>query len=212
MAFLQPAAGLGTMNVMKRIIVIALVIVAVATIGLSGCSRLTSKPTKQIQVPDSGQPVLISSELPPQSSATPQTMGTSQLTGASQAPAVISQAAYLRPVSSGQSIKPFEAWTEQDAARDALGRIGAAAVPALITALRDPDPAVRLKAVEVLGRMGDDAAAAVPDLIKLLDDPDPEVRKAAARTIGRIGPAAKAAVPALMQKLFESPGAVGRPQ
>ena len=74
------------------------------------------------------------------------------------------------------------------------------------------DPTVRLKAVEVLGRMGDDAAAAVPDLVKLLDDPDADVRKAAARTIGRIGPAAKAAVPALMQKLFESPGATGSQQ
>jgi len=156
---------------------------------------LTSKPTKQIQVPDSGPPVLTSMELPPQSPAAT----------ASQPPATISQAAYLRPVSAGQSLKPFEQWTEQDAARDALGRIGTAAVPALIEALRNLDPSVRLKAVEVLGRMGDDAAAAVPDLIKLLDDPDADVRKAATRTLGRIGPAAKSAVPALMQKLFESP-------
>jgi hypothetical protein len=198
------------MKAMKRILITALAI-ATGTTGLSGCSRLSSQPTKQIQVPDSGQPVLISSELPPQTPATQPAAGssqfraTSQVASTAQAPAVISQASYLKPVSSGQAVKPFDAWTEEDAARDALGRIGAAAVPALVTALRDPDPAVRLKAVEVLGRMGDDAAAAVPDLIKLLDDPDPDVRKAATRTIGRIGPAAKAAVPALMQKLLESP-------
>jgi HEAT repeats len=194
------------MNVMNRIIVtmLATMLAAVtATMLGPGCSRLTSKPTKQVQVRDSGPPVLTSMEMPPQSSApSPMAIG-------SQAPGMISQAAYMRPLSNGQSVKPFSQWTEQDAATDALGRIGAAAVPALVGALRDPDPAVRLKAVEVLGRMGDDAQAAVPDLIRLLDDPDPNVSKAATRTLGRIGPAAKAAVPALMQKLFESPGATG---
>ena len=63
---------------------------------------------------------------------------------------------------------------------------------------------MRLKGVEVLGRMGSAAEPAVPDLVRLLDDADPEVRKAAARTLGRIGPTAEAAVPALMRALFDS--------
>jgi hypothetical protein len=173
-----------------------------------GCSRMTSQPTKQIQIRDGGPPVLTSLELPPPSPEVPD---------GSQRPGLISQASYARPLSNGQmangqSVKPFGQWTEQDAAKDALGRIGAAAVPALVNALHDPDPTVRLKAIEVLGRMGDDAAPAVPDLIRLLDDPNPDVQKSATRTLGRIGPAAKAAVPALMQKLFASPEPAGSQQ
>ena len=72
-------------------------------------------------------------------------------------------------------------------------------------ALRSTDPIVRKKAVEVLGRMGEDAAPAVPALTALLDDPDLGVRKAAARTLGQIGPDAKDAVPSLMRNLFQPP-------
>lgn len=194
------------MNGMKRIIVTGLIAVLATILGTS-CSRLSSKPTKQIRITDGGPPVFTSLELQQQSSEAAE----------SQPPGLISRASYARPLPVGhtsavQSVKPFAEWTEQDAARDALGRIGAAAVPSLVGALRDPDPAVRRNAVEVLGRMGDDAAAAVPDLIALLDDSDPDVRKAATRTLGRIGPQAQAAVPALMQKLFESPGATGSQQ
>ena len=71
--------------------------------------------------------------------------------------------------------------------------------------MSSPVPAARLKAIEVLGRMGSDAHDAVPQLVTLLDDPDPAVRKAAARTLGLIGPAANAAVPALMRKLLQPP-------
>ena len=99
------------------------------------------------------------------------------------------------------AIKPFEQWTEQQAAADALGRIGAAAVPHLIQALRSRDPLVRKQAAEVLARMGSDAREAVPDLIRLLDDEDESIRKAAARTLGRIGPDAAEAIPALMRNL-----------
>ncbi len=185
------------MEVMSHRILTALL--AAMTLAFAGCGQLTSKPKKQVQVPNSGPPVLTSLELPPNSSPT------SQGGASSQEPALISQAAYVRPVPTGESIKPFDQWTEQEAARDALGRIGAAAVPPLVEALRNPDPAVRLKAIEVLGRMGDDAAPAVPDLVRLLNDPDPDVQKSATRTLGRIGPAAQAAVPALMHKLFELP-------
>jgi hypothetical protein len=113
----------------------------------------------------------------------------------------VARAAYLEPVT--PAIKPFPEWSEQEAAADALGRIGAAAVPALIDALHGSDPAVRIKATEVLGRMGADARDAVPHLVKLLDDPDEAVRKAATRTLGRIGPPADPAVPALVRTLLQ---------
>lgn len=99
-------------------------------------------------------------------------------------------------------LKPFDQWTEQEAAADALGRIGAPAIPYLQQALRSSDPAAKKQAAEVLARMGSDAKPAVNDLVALLDDPDPEVRKIAVRTLGRIGPEAAAAVPALMQSLI----------
>src|SRR5262245_26076048 len=136
------------MNGMKRIIATMLAAALATTLG-PGCSRLTSTPKRQVQIRDGGPPVLTSLELPPQSSEA------SQSPAGSQKPGLISQASYARPLSNGQSVKPFSQWTEQDAAKDALGRIGAAAVPALVGALHDPDPTVRLKAIEVLGRMGD---------------------------------------------------------
>jgi hypothetical protein len=111
-------------------------------------------------------------------------------------------------------IKPFEQWTEKEAAADALGRIGAPAIPYLQQALKSPDPETKKQAAEVLARMGNDAAPAVNDLIVLLNDPDPEVRKVAVRTLGRIGPDAAAAVPALMQSLIEqqpAPPAIAPP-
>jgi hypothetical protein len=106
-----------------------------------------------------------------------------------------------RPLSA--PIKPFEQWSEQEAAADALGRIGAQAIPYLQQALRSPDPEMKKQAAEVLARMGSDAKPAVNDLIVLLDDPDLEVRKVAVRTLGRIGPDAAAAIPALMRTLVE---------
>lgn len=101
------------------------------------------------------------------------------------------------------ALRPYNQWTEQEVAADAIARIGAAAVPELRRSLRSPDPQVRLKAIDVLARVGSDAEPAVPDLVQLLDDEDPRVRRAAARTLGRIGPAAAEAVPALMRSLLQ---------
>lgn len=127
-----------------------------------------------------------------------------KLTPMSTPPQLIAPVSFETPiVDEPKGLKPLAEWTEQEAAADALGRIGAAAVPELVQALSSPDAAVREKAVGVLGRMGAEAAPAVPSLTRLLDDPDPVVRKAAARTLGRIGPAAKDAVPGLMRALLE---------
>ena len=164
-------------------------------LALAGCGQRTPTAKKEIQVPDGGPPVLTSAERTAR-----------EMQQRSDQPSVISQASYQQPVDSqGQTLKPFEQWTDQETAEVALGRIGAPAVPALIDTLQNPDPAVRRKAIEVLGRMGDDAAPAVPALTALLNDPDLGVRKAAARTLGQIGPEAQAAIPTLMRTLFGQP-------
>jgi HEAT repeat protein len=87
----------------------------------------------------------------------------------------------------------------EDTAIDALARIGAPAVPEMINTLRHPDPRMRLRAVEVLGRIGPDASDAVSALVAVLDDEDPQVRKAAIRSLGQIGPDARAAVRPIMR-------------
>ena len=101
-------------------------------------------------------------------------------------------------------MRPFDEWSEQQAAAEALSRIGPPAVPMLVQALQHSDPEVRLQAVRVLIRMGPDAKEAVPALVPLLDDPDERIRKAAARSLGRIGPEAGDAVPALMRSLLQA--------
>ena len=149
----------------------------------AGCGAPLGGPIKEIESPE------------------PRTVFTSVPT-----PGAVAQASYnepLRPVETA-GLKPFAQWSEKDAAADALGRIGPSAVPALAQALHSADPDVRLKAVEVLARMGSDAAEAVPDLVALLDDPDERIRKAATRTLGRIGPEAAPAVPALMRSLLQA--------
>ena len=95
----------------------------------------------------------------------------------------------------------IQVWTVKETAADALGRIGEAAVPALIDALHHPDPEVREQAGRALSLIGPKATAAVPELIKLLDDDAEPVRRQAARALGQIGPAAKDAIPALIKQL-----------
>ena len=162
-----------------------------ALTALAGCGKTPVVPAKTVSVPAGEKPVLTSLERPDLSH--PARLHADG----------VARASFERSLIEPLSIKPLAAWTEQEAAAEALGRIGAAAVPALVESLQNPDAAVRLKAIEVLGRMGDDAKDAVPQLVRLLDDPDLNVRKAAARTLGRIGPAAQQAVPALMKSLLE---------
>jgi HEAT repeat protein len=109
----------------------------------------------------------------------------------------------LRPAVIDNDVPQFRQPTEQEVAATALGRIGRAAVPSLITALRHRDPQVREQAAAVLARIGPQAYEAVPDLTAALDDQDSDVRKTAARALGQIGPAAADAVPALMRALVQ---------
>ena len=90
------------------------------------------------------------------------------------------------------------------AAADALGKVGPAAVPALIEALRDNSSYVRWAAVAVLGEMSTTAADAVPPLIEALRGDDKDVRWAAVGALGKVGPAAADAVPALIEALVST--------
>jgi HEAT repeat protein len=99
----------------------------------------------------------------------------------------------------------YREWSMREVSIDSLGRIGAAAIPALVDVLHDPDPLLRRHAAQALARIGPDARDAVPDLIVALQDRDEEVRKNVARALGQIGPEARAAVPALLEELKAAP-------
>jgi HEAT repeat protein len=158
-------------------------LVALTLATLAGCGG-SPTPTKSIEVPTDPAPQYISAS--------------------GQSPRPI----YDYNVAPAQySLKPLENWTEQEAAAEALGRIGPAALPQLVELLKSPQADVRLIAAQVIARMGSDAKEAVPALIPLLNDPDERVRKAATRTLGRIGPDAAAAVPELLEALVESESA-----
>jgi transglutaminase-like putative cysteine protease len=96
---------------------------------------------------------------------------------------------------------PVQQWGLPETAADALSRIGEPAVPALVSALSDPDPKVRLQAARALARIGPPARDAVPALTRALDDTDLAVRANAARALGQIGPNASSAVPDLIRSL-----------
>ncbi|MAV36284.1 MAG: hypothetical protein CMJ59_12600 [Planctomycetaceae bacterium] len=69
----------------------------------------------------------------------------------------------------------------------ALSRIGAPALPTLITSLQSDQPPLRIGAARALGMMGAVAAPAAPPLITALADPDASVSQQASRALGRIG-------------------------
>ncbi len=86
----------------------------------------------------------------------------------------------------------------------ALFRGLSAALPALSQSLSDPEPEVRLAAVEVLETLDSDAAAAAGALTKALADPNVFVRWAAARALSNIDPKdAEMAVAPLARVLFD---------
>ena len=86
-------------------------------------------------------------------------------------------------------------------ASEALIDIGAPALPALITALQDPDPNLRWCAASVLGDMGEEAVVAIPALTQALQDSASQVRLYATLALGNLGSPAKAAIPALVERL-----------
>lgn len=128
-------------------------------------------------------------------------LGTYATSASGVAQASHEEAAEPRPLAL-LGVKPVPQ-NDQEAAAEALARIGAPAAPSLVMALRNRDPAVRREAAKVLARMGPEARDAAGDLTLLLDDPEPTVRLAAAHALGQIGPGAAGAVPALMRNLVQ---------
>jgi HEAT repeat protein len=73
-----------------------------------------------------------------------------------------------------------------------------AAVPGLMSALKDSDTLVRANAAITLGFLGE-AGTVVPALVACLDDPEDRVATGAAKALGRLQADATGAVPALLQ-------------
>lgn len=92
----------------------------------------------------------------------------------------------------------------QVAAVGALGRAGEPAVAPLLALLKDPRPALRVRAAESLQATG--SRAACGGLVAALSDPEPAVRRAACVALGAVGGAAQ--VPALIARLADRDGAV----
>lgn len=102
-----------------------------------------------------------------------------------------------------KNLKPvFYADIRSTAARGLtlLGTNAAAAAPALLKALHDPEREVIWNAASALGEIGEPA---VPGLIPLLDDPNYLVRHASVFALGQVGRPALSAAPALVRRVAE---------
>ena len=75
---------------------------------------------------------------------------------------------------------------------------------ALVNALRDPAPGVRMNAASAFMFWNKRLDLVVPELTDALSDPDPSVRGNAATSLGNFGSAAKPAVPELLKLLEDS--------
>jgi HEAT repeat protein len=91
-----------------------------------------------------------------------------------------------------------------------FGANGAAALPALLEAMKDPDSTVRWEAGRAVGKIGAAAKSAVPALVEQMKDEVSLVREHAAEALGDIGPEAKDGVPALIAILKDPVARVRR--
>lgn len=87
------------------------------------------------------------------------------------------------------------------AAAGSLIQIGAPAVDGLVAGLRDPEKTVRRASAKALGKIGDSQEIAVMGLSGALLDIDSGVRRFAAEALGRLGD--EAAVPSLAEALTD---------
>jgi HEAT repeat protein len=84
------------------------------------------------------------------------------------------------------------------ALRKALAAIGTPAAAPLAELLKDPDPALRGRALEALDALGPNAKGAAPALVALLPEEPKELAEAAGRTLVKL---AGEAVPPLIEAL-----------
>src|SRR5262249_28581783 len=90
------------------------------------------------------------------------------------------------------------------------GKDARPALAAVVPLLKDTDTALRVKALAIIGAVGDDArATAFSPVIELLRDSDAEVAKAAADALPKLGKPTKAELPALLG-LWKEPSAALR--
>jgi len=77
-----------------------------------------------------------------------------------------------------------------------------------LTAIRDPDATVRIKAVRALGNVGPHHPQAIPAVTEALGDADATVRAQASLALLKSGPNAKSAVPALRTAIGDADATV----
>jgi HEAT repeat protein len=97
-------------------------------------------------------------------------------------------------------IATFKGNTEFSASA-ALSGIGTPAIPSLMQAVKDPNEAVRLGALQSLGGMGKGAKSIVPQIIPRLKDPSPKVQVQTAWALQSMGESPELILPVLMAKL-----------
>ena len=98
----------------------------------------------------------------------------------------------------GKKLAPLSV---EEAADDALRKIGPPTVHILIQMLKNKDESVRKAAVEALENIGAEANTAIAPFTELLTDNNEEVRAAAAFVLGKMGSEAKTAIPTLTMLL-----------
>jgi len=96
-----------------------------------------------------------------------------------------------------RSLKDTDILEQPEVVRE-IEAMGEVAVPPLIEAAQDGDRLLRYQAIEILGRIGEEANAATPLLIEALTDPESQIRRNAAWALGRVGDDASDAMPALL--------------
>jgi HEAT repeat protein len=89
-----------------------------------------------------------------------------------------------------------------DQVLNAFVALGPRAVPQATEALKDPQR--RVRALQVLARIGAEAAPAAPALIDLLKSGDPATKTEALFTLGAIGPKAQAAIEPICDQLGDA--------
>ncbi len=102
-----------------------------------------------------------------------------------------------------KGLKSKDVATRIKAARS-LGVGGEKAVPALIEALSDADPGVRLAAAQALGRIGPAAKDAAPALIKAIFDKDVTLRRAARSALRDLQAPSDIVIPVFVKMLEEA--------
>jgi HEAT repeat protein len=92
-------------------------------------------------------------------------------------------------------------WDQDHEVENTLADFGPEVIPALIKALKRPEPKIRVGTIIALGLLGSKAQETVPILIEQLQDPDPDIREATADALKTIAKESKSAKRTLIAAL-----------